>query len=254
MGEPILKEKTTITTAMALGIFLVMLDTTIMNIALPAIQKAIGVNYGQLSWALNIYTIIFATFTIPLSKLGDIFGKSKIYVIGLFLFGLGSLCSGWSNTFELLIIGRILASLGASILLPIGNTIGLSSWSLNDRFKIVAILGLTQGGAAAVGPTLGGIITDLFGWHWIFLINVPMVLVGILLSMIALNFKNDEHLSESIDWMGSCISMFSLFLLTLGLIKIKDWGLTDIKTAACFLMSGTLGITFFLLEKSAKTQ
>ena len=168
----ILNRKINITIAMALGIFLVMLDTTIMNIALPAVQKGIEVDYNQLSWALNIYTIIFATCTIPLSKFGDIFGKNKTYIVGLILFGLGSLFSGFATTFIYLIIGRIFSSIEASILLPLGNAIGLSTWDIRNRFKIVAILGLTQGGAAAIGPTLGGITTDLFGWHWIFLIRV----------------------------------------------------------------------------------
>jgi len=229
-----------------------MLDTTIMNIALPSIQKGIGVSYSQLSWTLNIYTIIFATCTIPLSKLGDIFGKNKTYIIGLILFGLGSLVSGFATTLVSLIIGRILSSLGASILLPLGNAIGLSNWDITHRFKIVAILGLTQGGAAAVGPTLGGVITDFFGWHWIFLMNIPIVLIGIFLSGISLNFENDIKLKERIDWAGSLISMLSLFFLTLGLVKLKDWGIWNFKTIICFLISIVLIDFFILIERTVK--
>jgi drug resistance transporter, EmrB/QacA subfamily len=239
------KKKVNITIAMALGIFLVMLDTTIMNIALPAIQKGIGVEYSQLSWALNIYTIIFATFTIPLSKIGDIFGKNRIYLLGLILFGLGSLFSGFANTFAFLIIGRILASFGAAILLPLGNAIGLSTWSIKSRFKVVAILGLTQGGAAAIGPTLGGLITDQFGWHWIFLINIPVVIIGILLAMTSLDFNADDRLDERIDWIGSFISMIGLFLLTLVLVKMRDWGIYDYKTGIC-LLSSFISISLFV--------
>lgn len=245
LEELFVKKKVNITIAMALGIFLVMLDTTIMNIALPAIQKGIGVEYSQLSWALNIYTIIFATFTIPLSKIGDIFGKNKIYLLGLILFGLGSLFAGFANTFAFLIIGRILASFGAAILLPLGNAIGLSTWSIKNRFKVVAILGLTQGGAAAIGPTLGGIITDKFGWHWIFLINIPVVIIGILLAIISLDFNTDERLNKKIDWIGSFISMIGLFLLTLALVKMSDWGIYDYKTEIC-LLSGAISIFFFI--------
>lgn len=237
---------------MALGIFLVMLDTTIMNIALPAIQRGIEVDYNQLSWALNIYTIIFATCTIPLSKFGDIFGKNKTYIVGLVLFGLGSLSSGFATTFVYLIIGRIFSSLGASILLPLGNAIGLSTWNIKNRFKIVAILGLTQGGAAAIGPTLGGVITDFFGWHWIFLMNIPIVLIGIFLSGISLNFNNDIKLKEKIDWVGSLISMLSLFFLTLGLIKLKDWGIQNFKTVMCFLLSIVLISLFIFVERTVR--
>lgn len=248
----ILNKKISITIAMALGIFLVMLDTTIMNIALPAIQRGIEVDYNQLSWALNIYTIIFATCTIPLSKFGDIFGKNKTYIVGLVLFGLGSLSSGFATTFVYLIIGRIFSSLGASILLPLGNAIGLSTWNIKNRFKIVAILGLTQGGAAAIGPTLGGVITDFFGWHWIFLMNIPIVLIGIFLSGISLNFNNDIKLKEKIDWVGSLISMLSLFFLTLGLIKLKDWGIQNFKTVMCFLLSIVLISLFIFVERTVR--
>lgn len=244
-----MKKKVSITIAMALGIFLVMLDTTIMNIALPAIQNGIGVEYSQLSWALNIYTIIFATFTIPLSKIGDIFGKNQIYLLGLILFGLGSLFSGFANTFVFLIIGRILASLGAAILLPLGNAIGLSTWSIKSRFKVVAILGLTQGGAAAIGPTLGGVITDQFGWHWIFLVNIPVVIIGILLTIISLDFNTDERLNERIDWIGSLISMFGLFLLTMALVKMSDWGIYDYKSGICLLGSFISIFLFVSVEK-----
>ncbi|WP_119326326.1 MFS transporter [Companilactobacillus musae] len=247
-----MNKKISITIAMALGIFLVMLDTTIMNIALPAIQRGIEVDYNQLSWALNIYTIIFATCTIPLSKFGDIFGKNKTYIVGLVLFGLGSLSSGFATTFVYLIIGRIFSSLGASILLPLGNAIGLSTWNIKNRFKIVAILGLTQGGAAAIGPTLGGVITDFFGWHWIFLMNIPIVLIGIFLSGISLNFNNDIKLKEKIDWVGSLISMLSLFFLTLGLIKLKDWGIQNFKTVMCFLLSIVLISLFIFVERTVR--
>lgn len=155
-------KKIMLTIAMCLGIFIVMLDTTIMNITLPAIQKGLGVKLDQLSWTINVYTIIFASCTIPLSKIADIYGKGRLFVLGLLLFGIGSLLSGLANGFSQLILGRIISSFGAAILLPVGNSLGISSWEVKDRFKIVAALGLMQGGAAAIGPTLGGILTDTF--------------------------------------------------------------------------------------------
>ena len=229
-----MNKKTIITIAMCLAIFLVMLDTTIMNITLPAIQKGLNIGLDSLSWALNIYTIIFATCTIPLSKLADIYGKGKILIIGLVLFGIGSLISGLAMEFYQLILGRVIASLGASILLPVGNILGISSWKVEDRFKIVAALGLTQGGAAAIGPTLGGIITDSLSWHWIFFINIPIVIIALLLLIKSFDFKKDTTVSTRIDWYGSLISMISLCLLTLGLIKVRDWGFNDWKTITCF--------------------
>ena len=244
-----MNKKTIITIAMCLAIFLVMLDTTIMNITLPAIQKGLNVGLDSLSWALNIYTIIFATCTIPLSKLADIYGKGKILIIGLVLFGIGSLISGLAMEFYQLILGRVIASLGASILLPVGNILGISSWKVEDRFKIVAALGLTQGGAAAIGPTLGGIITDSLSWHWIFFINIPIVIMALLLLIKSFDFKKDTTVSTRIDWYGSLISMISLCLLTLGLIKVRDWGFNDWKSITCFSISIITGFLFIIIEK-----
>ena len=218
-----MNKKTIITIAMCLAIFLVMLDTTIMNITLPAIQKGLNIGLDSLSWALNIYTIIFATCTIPLSKLADIYGKGKILIIGLVLFGIGSLISGLAMEFYQLILGRVIASLGASILLPVGNILGISSWKVEDRFKIVAALGLTQGGAAAIGPTLGGIITDSLSWHWIFFINIPIVIIALLLLIKSFDFKKDT--------------------------KVRDWGFNDWKTITCFSISIITGFLFIIIEK-----
>lgn len=242
-------KKILLTTAMCLGIFLVMLDTTIMNIALPAIKEGISVSTDKLSWSLNAYTIVFATFTIPLSRLADIYGRKKLLIVAFLLFGLGSLLSGLSNGFYQLIAGRIIASLGASILLPVGNTLGISTWSVEDRFKVVAALGLTQGGAAAIGPTLGGIITDNLSWNWIFLINIPIALIAIILLIISYT-SVEEVLNTKIDWLGSLISMIGLFATALGLIKYREWGVYDSKTLICLVVAIVSVVLFVGVERN----
>ncbi|EHI75457.1 MDR permease [Streptococcus criceti] len=242
-------KKILLTLAMCLGVFLVMLDTTIMNITIPAIQKSFNIGLDRLSWAINIYTIIFASFTIPLSKLADIYGKGHFFALGLCLFGCGSLISGFSAGFNWLLVGRLIASFGAAILLPVGNTLGISTWSIEDRVKVVAALGLTQGGAAAIGPTLGGFLTDSLSWHWIFFINLPFVLFAFLLICFTYHFRNDERILTKIDWIGSLLSMMSLFAASLGIIKIRDWGFWDVKSLACFLVFLIALIIFISLEK-----
>ena len=246
-------KKIMLTIAMCLGIFIVMLDTTIMNITLPAIQKGLGVKLDQLSWTINVYTIIFASCTIPLSKIADIYGKGRLFVLGLLLFGIGSLLSGLANGFSQLILGRIISSFGAAILLPVGNSLGISSWEVKDRFKIVAALGLMQGGAAAIGPTLGGILTDTFSWHWIFFINLPIIIIATCLMILSYHFKSEEKTESKIDFAGSFISMLGLFLVTLGLIKIRDWGAGDWRTLGCLITFLLSLFTFIILEKHSKS-
>lgn len=130
------KSKLTVV-ASCIGIFLCMLDTTIMNIALPAIQTGLNVNLNDLSWALNIYTILFATLTIPLSKLSEKLGMHKFYVGGMIIFLLGSLISAFSSNITILIFGRAFQSLGAAVVFPLSMTIGISTVEISDRTKVI---------------------------------------------------------------------------------------------------------------------
>ncbi|WEV52592.1 MFS transporter [Bifidobacterium sp. ESL0704] len=238
-----------LTVAMCLGIALVMLDTTIMNIALPAMQHGLGVGLGRLSWALNVYTIIVATCTIPLSRLADIYGRGRLFVVGLLLFGAGSLIAGMAPGFGVLIAGRVVSGLGASVLLPVANALGISAWVVKDRVKVVAALGLTQGGAAAVGPTVGGIVTDRLSWNWIFLVNVPIVAVALILSFFALDLKGESRIQARIDWLGSIVSMAGLFVVTFGLIESKNWGMADPRVWMCLGVGVVAVVLFVLVER-----
>lgn len=126
--------------AMCIGIFLCMLDTTVMNIALPTIQDSLKVSLNNLQWALNVYTIVFASLTIPLSKLAEKYGKQRFYLLGLTTFMLGSLLSAISQDLSFLIVGRAIQSLGAALVFPLSMTLGISTVSVSARTKIIAAL------------------------------------------------------------------------------------------------------------------
>ncbi|WP_311407646.1 MFS transporter [Liquorilactobacillus uvarum] len=218
------KKQKIITFSMAIGIFLCMLDTTIMNIALPKIQTGLNVSLESLSWALNIYTIIFAVLTIPFARIADLLGKNKVYLIGLAAFMLGSLFSGIAANTIWLVIGRGIQSLGAAIVFPASMTIGISSVNLKDRKAVLTVLGITQGLAAALGPTVGGIITQYLSWRYIFFINLPLITLALVLAICLLPLKNEKVVNAQIDLPGMFLSMIMLFSLTLILIKGNDWG------------------------------
>lgn len=222
-----MEKSTKIVMTMALGTFLCMLDTTVMNIALPAMQTGLTTSLEQLSWALNIYTILFASLTIPLGRLADIYGRTRLYLLGLGLFLVGSLFSGLAAGVSWLIVGRGIQSLGAAIVFPASMTIGIQSVTTAKRTGAIAILGTTQGLAAALGPTIGGAVTQFFGWRGIFLINVPLILLVLGLSWRLLDRKASRAGTEKLDWAGSLLSMLALFSLTLLLVKGRDWGWTS---------------------------
>ncbi|AVI93735.1 MFS transporter [Oenococcus oeni] len=219
---------------MTIGIFLCMLDTTVMNIALPAIQTGLHTDLDTLQWALNVYTITFAAFTIPLGRIADQFGRNKVYFTGLILFLLGSLTSASSSTVAILIIGRALQSIGAAIVFPASMTIGINSVQLSKRNTAVLILGITQGLAAAFGPTIGGLLTQFCGWRGIFYINVPLVLLAAIMCVVLLPMKNENIVKAKLDISGMCLVILLLFSLTLALVKASAWGWTSGKILSLF--------------------
>ena len=246
------KNKILTVVAMCISIFLCMLDTTVMNIALPAIQNNFHVSLNNLSWALNIYTILFASLTIPLSKLAEKFGMNLVYIIGLIIFFAGSSVSSTSPNLTILIIGRGIQSLGAAILFPLSMTIGINVVNINTRKIVIAALGITQGLAAALGPTIGGILTQFMGWHSIFSINIPFIIFALIICLFTLNFS-EEKVKEENDYLGSLLGIILLSSLSLILTQGRNWGWhSHIIILLCFIFILTF-VLFLITEYYAKS-
>ncbi|MCF7617110.1 MFS transporter [Bacillus sonorensis] len=237
---------------MCMGIFLCMLDTTIMNITIPSIQSDLHLSLEQISWALNIYTIIFAVFSISFGRIADILGRHKVYIFGIILFAFGSLFCALSKDANCLITGRGIQSIGAAIVFPTSMVIGVDAVPLEKRNSALAILGVTQGLAAALGPAIGGMITQYASWRWVFLINLPICIISILLCCIYLNIKNEQKLTVSIDWLGLIFSGVSIFSLTLVLVKGNEWGWISLTAVLCYAISLVFLLLFLLTEKYCK--
>lgn len=235
---------------MALGIFLCMLDTTVMNIALPAIQTGLHTDLRTLQWALNVYTITFAALTIPLGRIADQIGRHKVYVVGLILFFIGSLLSATSSTVALLIAGREVQSIGAAIVFPASMTIGINTVELDKRNQAVVVLGITQGLAAAFGPTIGGLITQLWGWRGIFYVNIPLVLSAIVMCVYLLPMRKEKVVRAKIDVIGMLLAIATLFSLTLALVQGSDWGWTNSKIIFLFI-SFAVSLGLFIWRESS---
>jgi len=234
---------------MCLGIFLCMIDTTIMNIALPAIQTSVNTSLEKMSWVLNVYTMTIAVLAIPLGRIADIFGKAKMYILGLVIFGGGSVLCAFANTGDFLIFSRFIQSVGAAILFPTSMVIGVSAMPLAKRHVALAILGVTQGLSAAMGPVIGGIITQNFGWRWVFFVNVPICILGILLCCTMLKIKNEERIISKIDWVGLLLSSLAIFSFTLILVKGNTWGWQSNIALSCYALSTISLILFVLVER-----
>lgn len=234
---------------MCLGIFLCMIDTTIMNIALPAIQADVNTSLEKMSWILNVYTMSIAVLSIPLGRIADIFGKAKLYIMGLIIFGVGSALCAFANTGDFLVFSRFIQSIGAAILFPISMVIGVSAVPLAKRHIALGLLGVTQGLSAAIGPVLGGVITQNLEWRWVFFVNIPICIIGIVLCFIMLKIKNEEQVVAKIDWTGLVLSSGAIFFSTLVLVKGNAWGWLSNFSWSCYIISATSFILFILVER-----
>lgn len=231
-----------------LGIFICMLDTTIMNVSLPNISIHLKSGLDSLSWALNIYLILFASLTIPLTRFAELYGIHKWFLIGVSLFAIGSLTSACASGLHILLIGRAIQSIGAAFVFPLSMTLGINLVDVSSRTKMIAILGITQGLAAALGPTIGGIVTQFLGWRWIFLINVPITIVIIILGIAKLTFDKETNAKQSMDGLGAVLSLVFLFSLSLGMIQGRNWGWLSWPTVLCFIISLGGFILFLITE------
>ena len=241
-------KKNAIIITMSIIGFLVILDTSIMNITLPKIQTAFNVSLTNLSWSINIYTILFASLLIPVGRLGDMFGRVKLLNLALLVFLFGSIVSGTSANLNILLIGRAIQSIGAATMLPAAMLISLNIVSKERRAKVIAILGVTQALGSAMGPAIGGIISQYFGWHWVFLINIPIVIILLISTLSTLSMKNEITKSVKLDAIGTSLIVGTLLLMTTSLVDGRDWGWASFKTLGCGISSIVLLLLFILRE------
>ncbi|PFB67456.1 MFS transporter [Bacillus cereus] len=237
---------------MCLGIFICLLDTTIMNIALPAIQKDLNTTLETSSWMLNTYTMTIAVLSIPMGRLAEIYGKMKFFIIGLIIFAAGSALCGFSESGDMLIFARFCQSIGAAILVPVATIIGIESLPLNKRHISLSLLGATQGLSTALGPSIGGLIAQNLGWNWVFFVNIPICMVTLVIAFIILPFKKDIRVQAKLDWAGLILSAIGIFSLNLVLIKGNAWGWTSFVSLLCFLIFVITLITFIIVEKNSQ--
>ena len=237
---------------MCVGIFVCMLDSTIMNITLPAIQDSLHTSLETSSWMLNVYTMTIAVLAIPLARFAEMFGRNKFYIVGLFVFGGGSALCGLAGSGEILIAARFVQSLGAAILIPCSMVIGINAMPIEKRVIPLTLLGATQGLSTALGPAVGGFITEKLSWHWVFYVNVPICLAAFMAALFILSLKNENRVRSAIDWFGLIFSVFAIFPLNLVLIKGNVWGWDSAEAIICYVTTFVSIGLFIITEKKAK--
>jgi DHA2 family multidrug resistance protein-like MFS transporter len=243
-GHP---KRWTILSVLVVSLLVVVLDNTVLNIALPTIQRDLGASQSQLVWAVDAYVLVFAALLFTWGVLGDRFGRKKILSIGLGLFGVASAVCAFAPTASMLIVFRGVMGIGGAAVLPVTLAIITIVFPPHERGKAIGLWAAAVGGAVALGPVLGGLLLQNPSWsHWltgnnwgsVFLINVPIVIVGLIgIQMVVPESRNPNH--QRLDLIGLVVSFVGLVSLVYGIIHASE---TLTWTAASVIVPIVIGI------------
>lgn len=210
--------------AMCIGQGMILLDNTIVNVALPAIQRGLGVTPGNLEWTVNAYALALASLIILGGTLGDRYGRRRLYLVGLVVFTAGSLACGLPRTDVELILCRGLQGVGAALMAPLTLSILVDAFPPEERTTAIGVWASVAGLGFGAGPIVGGLLIARFGWQSVFWVNVPLGVIGFVLALSVVRESRDPH-ARSIDPGGNTLVTAGLFLLTFALIEtnVHPW-------------------------------
>jgi len=234
--------------AVAFGLFMIMLDNTIVTVALPTIRRELHIGLSELEWIVTAYTLTFAAFILIGGKLADLLGRRRMFNVGLGIFTVSSLVCGLAGSVELLMAARSIQGVGAAIMIPSTLSIVAATFPPRQRGTAIGVWAGTAGMALAIGPLLGGVITQHLGWHWIFFVNVPVGALAIVVSRFVIPESRDTSHEQGLDLPGLLSSGLSLFALTFALIEGNDRGWSSPLIISLFVLAAVLMLVFVLLE------
>ncbi len=239
---------------LCLGDLMIVLDTTIVNVALPSIRASLNFTETGLVWVINAYMLTFGGFLLLGGRLGDLFGHRKLFLTGIVLFTLASLGCGLSGSQELLVATRALQGIGGAIVSAVALSLIITLFDdETERAKAMGVFGFVAAGGGAVGVFLGGLITNLLSWNWIFLVNIP---VGIFVVALTLFYLPKDRLKGhhvSLDILGSILVTSSIMVLVYAIVNGNIVGWMTAQTLGLTGLSAVLMAAFLFVESKAKS-
>jgi EmrB/QacA subfamily drug resistance transporter len=226
---------------------MIILDATIVNIALPSMGHYFHKSQTDMTWAINAYTLAFGGLLLLGGKAGDILGRRRMFMIGLGLFTIGSFLGGLAHNFEMLMVGRIIQGLGGAISSPTALALITTEFDEGkERTRALAVFSAVAGAGAALGLLLGGILTEYLTWRWVLFVNVP---IGVALVTGAFFYLHEsDRLSGKFDYLGGVTSTVGMTALVYGFIHAASHGWKDSQTVTSFIVAGVLLIFFVVCQ------
>ena len=233
--------------AVCSGTFMLLLDISVVNVALPDIQRSLGSSFSDLQWVVDAYSLTLAAFLLTAGVIGDIFGRRRLFAIGLAVFSASSLACGLSTTPLMLNVARAVQGVGGAIMFATSLALIAQAFSGKERGTAFGVYGAVIGGAVAIGPLVGGALTSGAGWRWIFFINIPIGALAIIVTLVKVRdaeIPNARH----IDWIGFITFSASLFMLVYALVEANSKGWSSSIIVGLLVGSGVLMAIFLIAE------
>ena len=234
--------------AMCFALFMIMLDNTVVNVALPSIQKELGASLPALEWTVNIYTLTFAVLLVTGGRLGDILGRRRMFLFGAVVFALSSAAIGLAPDQGWLIAGRAIQGVGAAFMMPATLSIITVTFPPEERGKAIGTWAGVSALALAIGPVVGGALTEYVSWRAIFFLNLPVAVGAVAVTLFAAHESRDESTEHSIDWPGIVTLSVGLTALVLALIEGNSWGWGSPELIGLLLTAAVGLVSFALIE------
>jgi len=234
--------------AVAFGLFMIMLDNTVVFVALSSIQSDLHISQSELEWVVSGYALTFAVLMLTGGKLADMFGRRRIFIVGLTIFTASSLACGLATGAGFLIGARVVQGVGAALMNPATLSIIVATFPPRQRGTAIGIWVGVSAMALAIGPLIGGILTEQINWSWIFFINVPVGIAGIIVSRLVITESRDESEEQRLDLPGLLSSAIGLFGLTYALIEGNNYGWSSGRILASFAVAAVGLVSFVVLE------
>ena len=234
--------------AVSFGLFMIMLDNTIVNVALPTIQSSLHLQISELEWVVTGYALTFGALMLTGGKLADLMGRRRIFVVGLVIFTVSSLACGLADEASLLIGARVVQGVGAALMNPATLSIIVATFPARQRGTAIGIWAGVSALALAIGPLVGGVIAERLSWSWIFFINVPVGVLGVAAAYLFIDESRDTSQEQRPDVPGLVTSTVGLFALSYALIEANNYGWTSTRILISFGIAAVSLAAFVVLE------
>src|SRR4051812_34630515 len=216
---------------LCLGDLMIVLDTTIVNVSLPSIRTDLQFTETSLAWVVNAYLLTFGGFLLLGGRLGDLFGQRRLFLIGIAIFTLASLACGLSTTQGVLVGARAIQGIGGAIVSAVSLSLTMNLFTQPaERAKAMGLFGFVASGGGSIGVLLGGFLTSALNWHWIFLVNIPVGIVVLVLSLMLLPVSHVRPASQRVDIAGAATVTASLMLAVYAIVNGNQAGWTSVQT------------------------